>query len=478
MTEEFLHYIWKYRLFDSYNLTTISGEKISVIKTGDHNTDSGPDFFDARIKIDKTLWAGNVEIHINSSSWKKHNHQEDNAYNNVILHVVYNDDAIAKNANGLSIPTLVLKDKFDKKLYHRYNEFIENKAWIPCENQISGADEFVKKNWLERLAAERLERKSKIILDDLKLYNNDWSEVFYIHLAKNFGLKINSEPFTLLAKSLPFSLLSKHKDNQQQMEALLLGQAGFLHEEVDSSTNIHSKEKEKSALKAESSKVPPNGAAGKMPGGHLSQLVHRQRVFERDSTNEEGAYYFFSLKKEYDFLKKKYSLEPMDVYLWKFLRMRPIAFPTIRISQFAMLLYKSDSLFSKITEARTIEQLLQLFNVNATEYWNTHYTLGKSSPKKIKRLGKDTIYSIIINTVIPFLFLYGKQKANSEYTERALKFLETLPSEKNSILVHFKKLDFKNNSALEGQSLLEMKNEYCSGKKCLNCSIGNYLLRL
>lgn len=433
MTEEFLHYIWKYRLFDSYNLTTISGEKISVIKTGDHNTDSGPDFFDARIKIDKTLWAGNVEIHINSSSWKKHNHQEDNAYNNVILHVVYNDDAIAKNANGLSIPTLVLKDKFDKKLYHRYNEFIENKAWIPCENQIAEVDEFVKKNWLERLAAERLERKSKIILDDLKLYNNDWSEVFYIHLAKNFGLKINAEPFTLLAKSLPFSILSKHKDNLQQMEALLFGQAGFLHDEADASPNLH---------------------------------------------NEEGAYYYFYLKKEYGFLKKKYSLEPMDVYLWKFLRMRPIAFPTIRISQFAMLLYKSDSLFSKITEARTIEQLLQLFNVNATEYWNTHYTLGKSSPKKIKRLGKDTIYSIIINTVIPFLFLYGKQKANSEYTERALKFLETLPSEKNSILVHFKKLDFKNNSALEGQSLLEMKNEYCSGKKCLNCSIGNYLLRL
>lgn len=424
MTEEFLHYIWKYRLFDSYNLTTISGEKISVIKTGDHNTDSGPDFFDARIKIDKTLWAGNVEIHINSSSWKKHNHQEDNAYNNVILHVVYNDDAIAKNANGLSIPTLILKDKFDKKLYQRYNEFLENKAWIPCENQIAEVDEFVKKNWLERLAAERLERKSKIILDDLKLYNNDWSEVFYIHLAKNFGLKINSEPFTLLAKSLPLSILSKHKDNYQQMEALLFGQAGFLHEQADSST------------------------------------------------------YFISLKKEYDFLKKKYSLEPLDVYLWKFLRMRPIAFPTIRISQFAMLLYKSDSLFSKITEARTIEQLLQLFNVNATEYWNTHYTLGKSSPKKIKRLGKDTIYSIIINTVIPFLFIYGKQKANSEFKERALKFLESLPSEKNSILAHFEKLDFKNNSALEGQSLLEMKNEYCSGKKCLNCSIGNYLLRL
>lgn len=227
MTEEFLHYIWKYRLFEANDLQAVSGEKITIIKPGIHNTDSGPDFFDARIKIESTLWAGNVEIHINSSSWDKHKHQDDEAYNNVILHVVYTNDALVKNSRKLPIPTLVLKNKIDEKVIERYKTFLTDSAWIPCENQISPVDDFIKNKWLERITIERLERKSKIILDDLKMFNNDWAEVFYVHLARNFGMKINAEPFSMLAKSLPYSILCKHKDNLDQLEALLFGQAGF-----------------------------------------------------------------------------------------------------------------------------------------------------------------------------------------------------------------------------------------------------------
>lgn len=432
MTEEFLHYIWKYRLF-SNDLTTITGEKISVIRAGLHNTDAGPDFFDARIKIGTTLWAGNVEIHVNSSSWEKHNHQRDSAYNNVILHVVYNHDGTAKNADGRTIPTLVLHDKFDKQLYERYTYFRNSKAWIACEKQVSSVDEFIKRSWLERLGTERLERKSKIILDDLKAYNYDWAEVFHIHLAKNFGLKINSEPFTLLARSLPLSVLGKHKDSLHQVEALLYGQAGFL---------------------------------------------------EGNFKDE----YPLSLKKEFDFLRKKYSLKPLESHLWKFLRLRPSGFPTLRISQYANLFFRTGSLFSTITESENAGEICQRFRVSASEYWNSHYTFetplpasslkrGKKSSDQPKKLGESTINAIFINTIVPFLFIYGRQKANSKYQERALKFLESLSPEQNAVTRQWESYGLKNSSAFDSQSLLELKNEYCQKKKCLDCAIGNHLLR-
>lgn len=422
MTEEFLHYIWKYRLFDSSDLQTAAGEKIQIVKTGTQNTDAGPDFFDARIKIGNTLWAGNVEIHLNSSSWKSHKHQKDGAYNNVILHVVYSNDAKTKSKNSRNIPILCLKNKFDEKLFEKYQNLLKSKSRIPCENQISVVDEFVKNSWRERLCIERLERKSKSILEDLKLYNNDWSEVFYIHLAKNFGLKINSEPFVLLAKSLPNSILAKHKDNLLQLEALLFGQAGFLNKKF----------------------------------------------------NDE---YPNKLSNEYLFLQKKYSLTPVEKHLWKFLRLRPVSFPTIRISQFANLIHQSSFLFSKIIQCDRVSDIQKLFSVTASEYWNTHYIFDKSSGNKIKYLGAETVQKIIVNSLVPFLFVYGKQKGNLLYQERALKFLETLPHEENSITKYFQKLNFENKSAAASQSLLELKNEYCDKKKCLYCSIGNHLLR-
>lgn len=430
MTEEFLHFIWKYRLYKSLELKTVTGEKITIIKPGLHNSNSGPDFFDARIKIDSELWAGNVEIHINSSSWEKHHHQNDPAYNNVILHVVYFDDSPVKNAHHRKIPTLELKGILDHSIFQRYSGLIKSNDWVPCYKQVSAIDEFIKINWLDRLTAERLERKANEIIVNLKSNKNNWEEVVYHRLAKNFGLKINSEPFLMLAQSLPAALLHKNKNSLFQMEALLYGQAGLLNQNQKTDKN-------------------------------------KLRYDE----------YFNCLMREYDFLKKKYSLIPLDGFIWKFLRLRPAGFPTLRISQFANLIFKSTSLFSNMIEFKETTDIFGWLNVNASEYWNTHYNFGKETKFKIKTLGKDSINAIIINTIIPLLFAYGKQNGNSLFMERAVKFLEILPPEKNSITSRWQKLNFKNDSASSSQSLLELKNEYCNKKNCLSCAIGNHLLK-
>lgn len=436
MTEEFLCFLWKYRLFSPTGLTTDSGESLSVIQTGTQNTDSGPDFSDARIKIGGTLWAGNVEIHVSSSLWEKHHHHKNSAYNNVILHVVHQHDDAPKKENGQEIPTLVLKDKFEKKFFERYENFLRSKSRIPCESMLSEVGDLVKVHWTERLTIERLQRKSDAILDDLKSYRNNWSEVFYIHLARNFGIKINTEPFYQLAKSLPSSIPGKHKDSLTQIEALLFGQAGFL-------------------------------------GQERVKRIHCGKKIMDD--------YFDSLIKEYAFLRKKYGLIPIDFHCWKFLRLRPASFPAIRISQLAGLLHKSSNLFSFIIESEKAGDIMRLFDVAASYYWDSHYDFGKRSsasegPGK-KHLGIKTIQAIIINTVVPFLFVYGRQKGNSSYEDRAMKFLESLPAENNAVTRQFSMLGFKNNSAFESQALVEMKNEYCSRKKCLDCLIGASLVR-
>ncbi|MCK4638130.1 MAG: DUF2851 family protein, partial [Bacteroidales bacterium] len=354
MTEEFLYYIWMFRLFDK-DISTTSGESINILKSGERNTDSGPDFFNAKIKIGDTIWAGNVEIHINSSDWYKHNHQENNAFDNIILHIVYKNDAIIKRKNSEIIPTIELKEKFDKKLYYRYKSFMTNKYWIPCQKLIGNVDEFHLNNWLERLLIERLEHKAKTIESTLKLNKNNWEQTFYQYLARNFGFNTNAEPFELLAKSLPVNHLAKHKNNQFQIESLLFGQAGLL---------------------------------------------------ETDFKDE----YPNNLKNEYNFLKKKFSLKSVDGFLWKFLRLRPSNFPTIRIAQFANLIYKSSGLFSKIIEIKNIKEVYSLFNITTSEYWDTHYIFDKPSAKRKKSFGNNALNLIIINTIVPFLFVYGLKK--------------------------------------------------------------------
>jgi len=421
MNEDFLHHLWKFRLYNSLGLKTTVGEELLILKTGQHNTDGGPDFFNSQIKIGKTKWAGNVEVHLKSSDWKKHAHDKDGAYKNVILHVVYENDEDVFSSDGNKIAALELKDRFNPKIYENYLKLIESKEWIPCQKYISNVDKITVTSWMERLLVERLESKTQSILDTLKLNRNNWEETFYQHLAKNFGFKTNGVPFESLAKSLPLNYLAKHKDHLSQIEALLFGQAGLL-----------------------------------------------DKNFKDDYPN--------ALKKEYTFLQKKYSLNPIDGSLWKFLRLRPGNFPTIRIAQFAQLIHKSSKLFSKILEQEDIDRIKSFFSVSTSDYWKSHFTFDKPSTLKEKTLGSDSAAIIIINTVVPLIFAYGKHRQSEEHEERALQILEQLSPEKNSIIDNWNSLGIKAINAANTQSLLQLKNEYCSKKKCLVCGIGSKII--
>jgi len=424
-TEEFLHYVWKFRLFDRTDLKTNDGEDLEIFSTGMHNFDSGPDFQNARVKIGDTNWAGNVEVHISSSDWKKHGHATDNAYDNVILHVVYRDDIPLVLTNGRKIPTLALEKRIPDDLYHRYHSLIFGKQTIiPCEATIGSVDSLTMYNWLTRVLVERLEKRSIAVVNALDLNKGDWEQTFYQFLAANFGFKTNALPFELLAKSLPQILLAKHKNNPTQIEALLFGQAGFL-----------------------------NG----------------------DMVDE----YPRKLKQEYTFLQKKYDLQPIENHLWKLMRMRPQNFPTIRLAQFAGLVVNSNHLFSKILEIKDVSALRALFtDVKVNPYWETHYRFDVQSPQSPKNLGPGSIDVLLLNTVALFVFCYGKYNQLQYHINRSLKLLENLPNENNKIVEDFSTLGVKIKTAFESQALLELKNSYCNNKKCLHCAVGNKILKL
>ncbi len=421
MKEDFLHYIWKHKLFSKDNLQTTEGETIDILNTGTHNTDAGPDFFNAKIKIGKTLWAGNVEIHLRSSDWQKHNHNIDKAYDNTILHVVLENDAALTGKNNLQIPTLSLKEKINAQFIARYESLISSRHRIPCEEEISKVNSFTVDTWLERMMVERLERKSTDILERLKQNKNNWEETFYHLLAKNFGFKLNAQPFEELARALPLPILAKHKNNLLQTEAMLFGVAGLLG-----------------------------------------------KKYTED--------YPAALKKEFDFLKAKFKLPDGIHAPWKFLRLRPANFPTIRIAQFAELVHRSSHLFSKILECETTMQVIKLFDVSASAYWDTHYIFGKTSASQKKNFGRTATENIIINTAAPVIFAYGMHRNEEKYKETALQFLEGIPSESNSIIKKWESLKIKSHNAFRSQALLELMNQYCIEKKCLLCSIGNKLI--
>ena len=422
MKEDFLHYIWKYKLFNTSNLITQNSEQIEIISFGIHNTDAGPDFFNGKVKIGKAIWAGNIEIHINSSDWLKHKHQVDKAYDNVVLHVVYNNDTVINDKDGNELPTIELKGLIDENLINKYNNLVQSKDWIPCGNQIKTVDEFTINSWINRLAIERLERKSAEIQETLKLNKNNWEETFYQYLFKYFGLKVNALPFELLAKNTSLKIIEKH-NSLFSIEALLYGQAGYLDEEI------------------------------------------------KDE-------YFIKLKKEYRFLKSKFDLAPLDKSLWKLLRLRPANFPSIRISQLANLLSNHSRLFSKIIETDSVKDLQEHFRVQASDYWSTHYQFGVVvKDKKNKKIGTNTINNIIINVIVPFTFVYGKAKQNEALVNKSLNLLENIKAENNSIIKNWTELGIKSTNAMQTQSLIELKNNYCSQKKCLNCSIGNQIIQ-
>jgi hypothetical protein len=420
MQEALLQYIWKNSLFIKEKYKSDTEESVTIIDPGSYNTDGGPDFTNAKVKINDTLWAGNIEIHLRASDWYKHNHHVDQAYNNVILHVVSQIDKSCFNSAGRQICCIEIK--CDRNIEKKYLHLLASASDIPCHESLSSLNSSLISFWLSSLTVERLQSKISQIHDLLATTRNSWEEAFYILTAYSFGLKINALPFELMAKSIPLKILSNHTGNLMQLEALFYGQAGFL--EGETKDEYHSK-----------------------------------------------------LQKEYQFFKKKYNLQSIENHLWKFMRLRPKNFPTIRIAQFCSLIHHSNRLFSRTMECEEPGELISLYNCTVSEYWQNHYTFGKISASKLKSLGKATINSIIINTIVPFLFIYGENKNNPLIKEKAIRLLELLPPENNHITRRWSKYSVVCRNAAESQALIQLTNRYCIGKRCIDCQIGHLILR-
>lgn len=422
MKEEFISYLWANKLLFPDKLATTKGEPVQIIQPGQQNRDAGPDFFAARVRIGETLWVGNVEVHVRSSLWKQHGHQADAAYDNIILHVVFEHDEEVQNSRGEIIPVLEVKRFFEHKLLENYQRLQTSKAWVPCERHIGETDRLILNNWLNRLLVERLERKSAEVLHFLEYFGNDWEQTFFFLLARNFGFKVNASPFGLLAQRTPYNLLVRNRNNLTSLEALLFGQSGLLGDSL-------------------------------------------QDVYPR------------SLMAEYRHQQKKHDLKPVDLKLWKFARLRPVNFPTIRIAQFAMLIHHTGHLFRNMVETKKPQDIHQQFRIKASPYWDDHYVFDKPSQKREKQLGKDAINNIIINTVAPVLFIYGRQSMRMELCEKALNLLQETPGENNSVIRQWENIGVSARDAADSQALLELKKYYCTPKKCLQCPIGHMVLK-
>ncbi len=416
MTEEFLQYIWKYSLYSNEKMFTVEGEQIEVINPGEWNKDSGPDFFNATINIGTTLWAGNVEVHLKSSDWYIHGHHNDKAYNNVILHVVLENDADIKQDTREVIPVFI--PHIREETIEKYNNLINKKSWPSCSESTKLINRIYLLSELDSLAVERIIYKTGQINKLLEDNKNNWEEAFYRHLARSFGFLANALPFEMTVRSLPFNIVAKHRNNLFQMEALFFGQSGLLNE----------------------------------------QLL--------------GDDYFLNLREEYSFLRSKYGLRGIEGHIWKFMRMRPINFPTIRLAQFASLLTKSESLLSEILKTKELSDIIQLFDVKASDYWDTHYHFNNTSRKAVKHLGESAIHILLINTVVPFIFIYGEKNGKNNLKQRAIDILSNLPPESNNIITGWSEAGIDAQHASDSQALIHLKKNYCDKKKCLYCQIG------
>jgi hypothetical protein len=421
LKEEFLHYVWKYKLFSLTNLQTVSKESVHIFKEGMHNRNSGPDFLNAQIRMDHQLWIGNVEIHLKSSDWYLHHHEKDEKYDAVILHVVWEHDSAIFMKNNKPLPTLVLKNLVDKNLIHNYQQLCSHQSrWIPCESQINWVDDFTLKNWLERLFFERLERKSNFINGLLEKNHADFEAVLFCLLAKNFGLKLNGDAFLALAESIDFSIIRKEQSAEKSFTALLFGQAGFL-----------------------------------------------------EAVSEEE--YYRELKREYEYLQHKYHLTPISKNQFQFFRIRPTNFPTIRMAQLVSLYHQHKNLFSKLISINKIDDFYTLFSVEVNEFWKTHYSFDSPSKRSLKKLSKSFIDLLIINTIIPLKFVYQMHRNQIDENE-LIHLIKQLKPERNSIISRFNNLHIESESAFDTQALLELKNNYCASKRCLECAIGSKIL--
>ena len=421
MREEFLHHVWQFKKFTVHGLTTVQGEAVEIINGGQYLQLAGPDFFNAQVVIGGQHWAGNVEIHIKSSDWYLHNHERDTNYDNVILHVVWEHDTEVLRKDNSEIPVLELKQHVNPKLLKNYNALAAAKTWIFCEKELEGINSFVFDNWKERLFFERLERKALPILELAKQTNGDWEAVLFCFLAKNFGLNTNGDSFFAMAKSLPFSVVRKESFDAENIEALLMGRAGLLDDDFED-------------------------------------------LYAKD------------LKARYAYMAHKHQLQPVHVDRVEYFRHRPDNFPTIRLSQLSQLYHGTQNLFSKVIAAKTLGELYEVFNVQSGVYWQTHYRFDKESPKKRKSLSTSFIDLLVINTVIPFRFAYNKS-IGIDNSEELVALMQQAAPENNAIIDKFKTFKVGTQSAYDSQSLLQLKNEYCNHKRCMQCALGLELLK-
>ncbi|OLY94832.1 Protein of unknown function [Cnuella takakiae] len=416
MTEKLLHFIWRFQYFNRQALATTLDEPIEIIHPGQHNHHQGPDFLQARVRIGTTLLAGSVELHLRTSDWNRHQHSGDPNYHNVVLHVVYEHDGGTSD-----LPVLELQPRISGLLLEHYQQLMQSNAFIPCGSGINQVPKLTLEAWKERLLAERLQRKAGQLAKPVSNNQLHWDEGFWHLLARSFGARTNAEAFEAIARSLPLKILARHSNSIHQLEAMLLGQA---------------------------------------------------RLLDYDYTDD----YPRMLQREYRFLQQKWNVKPISLPV-HFLRMRPSNFPTIRLAQLAALVQQSAHLFSKVIATTDVKSMEQLFQATANDYWHYHYRFDETTPFQPKRIGEDMIHHLLINVVSPVLFAYGSYHKNAAYTQRAVDILEHLPAENNAITRGFRALAIRAAHAADAQALLELRNNYCNERRCLECGVGNSLLK-
>lgn len=423
--ERLLHYTWKHKLLPLKELRTTDGRLVEVIDVGLHNHHAGPDFFNAKVKIDDTLWVGNVEIHQRSSDWYLHGHDHDAHYNNVVLHVVAEADREVQTESGLWLPQLVIT--VPESVVTGYRQLLATDMYPPCYRIIPDLSRLTVHSWMAALQTERLEQKTQAIAQRVEHCNGSWEDAYFTTLARNFGFGINGEAFEQWAQYVPLNAVGKHRDDLFQIEAIFMGQAGLLS---------------------------------------LDAIPTRYH----ETAQQEG--YFDKLKNEYTYLAHKFSLTPMNPSAWRFLRLRPQNFPHVRISQLANLYYERRAGLSALLECESVEQLRQLLATHVTPYWETHYTFGSESTKSTKNISASSMNLLIINTAVPMLFAVGRHRQKEELCDRAFDILEQLGAERNHIITMWKECGLEVTTAGESQALIQLKKEYCDRKDCLRCRIG------
>lgn len=428
--ELLLHYVWKNRIFPLQGLQTTDGQTVEVIDTGLHNRHAGPDFFNAKVKINGTLWVGNVEIHEHSRDWHRHRHHHDTTYDNVVLHVCETVDCEIYRTNGEPIPQICLK--VPNHIRENYKQLLAEDQYPPCKKAIRDIAPITVSSWINALCIERLEQKTTAITKRAQQTNNDWEATYLTTLARNFGFGVNGDTFETWAQQLPLTAIARHRDNPFQIEALFFGQAGLLEPE-----NIPEK--------------------------------HRKAALTDN--------YFQQLREEYTFLAHKLTLKPMDGHQWKFLRMRPQNFPHIRLSQLTNLYCLQKTNLSTLTQCTNAEQLKDTLRTAVTPYWRTHYLFGNQSPENTKQLSDTSLQLLLINTAVPILFAYGKHTGNENLCERALNILESLKAENNHIVSLWTACGVKAKTAVHSQALIQLQTNYCNRKDCLSCRFGNTYLK-